>query len=85
MQSQLKPEESIQPERKKIIIKKKTLKTATAGAAAAAAAEIFSLSFRLIDFSICDQNTETQATGEEQQHVPHNYQGHQNSNDPNST
>lgn len=46
-------------ETKKIIIKKKPLK--------AVAEQASSLSFRLIDFSIYDQNVETQATEEEQQ------------------
>ena len=71
MQVQSKPQEPlVDKERKKIIIKKKPLK--------AAATEASSLSFRLIDFSIYDQNVEAQATGEEQQSVPNYYQARQN-------
>ena len=62
MQPQPNPEESIQQERRKIIIKKKSLK------ASAQESEASSLSFRLIDFSIYDQNVDTQTTGDDQQH-----------------
>jgi DNA polymerase elongation subunit (family B) len=61
MQVQSKPDDPVQKERKKIIIKKKPLKATTA------AEQTPSLSFRLIDFSIYDQNVEAQTTGEEQQ------------------
>jgi DNA polymerase elongation subunit (family B) len=60
MQVQSKPDDPVKKERKKIIIKKKTLKVP--------AEQASSLSFRLIDFSIYDQNVEAQATGEEQHH-----------------
>lgn len=58
------PEESFQPERRKIIIKKKSLKASEQGVQSS------SLSFRLIDFSIYDENVEAQAEGEEQHHAP---------------
>ena len=66
MQVQSKPDE-VQKERKKIIIKKKPLKAVAEQAPP-------SLSFRLIDFSIYDQNVEAQATGDEQ----HQFQARQN-------
>jgi DNA polymerase elongation subunit (family B) len=66
------PEESFQPERRKIVIKKKSLK------ALAQESEASSLSFRLIDFSIYDENVEAQAEGEEQHHAPPYYQSRQN-------
>ena len=53
--------------KRKIIIKKKSIENAST-----------SLSFRLIDFNIYDQNVEAQTGEEEQQQVPHYYQGRQN-------
>ena len=46
--------------KRKIIIKKKSIENAST-----------SLSFRLIDFNIYDQNVEAQTGEEEQQQVPH--------------
>ena len=54
--------------KRKIIIKKKRIGNASSS----------SLSFRLIDFSIYDQNVEAQAQAGGDEQVPHYYQGHQN-------